>query len=203
MHRVDMRIGVKQAAVDLSADHADADVRRGFFDFAKGKRADDVVADFAVLAQKQNAADILRRKRLFRRHRRTVEPRLARTDAQRLQAFFDGFEQGFSGHFWGLLGADGLFVPSPACGGGLGWGRLRLREHYEAAAKRFCETPPPPQPSPARAQERELETGRFQFFRRPIRSVIPAQAGIFFRLRKWWFYPLLPVIRSRFPPARE
>ena len=100
MHRVDMRIGVKQAAVGLGADHADADVRRGFFDFAKGKRADDVVADFAVLAQKQNAADILRRKRLFRRHRRTVEPRLARTDARRFLMALNRVLAVIFGVFW-------------------------------------------------------------------------------------------------------
>ncbi|EKY04445.1 hypothetical protein HMPREF9120_02241 [Neisseria sp. oral taxon 020 str. F0370] len=37
---------------------------------------------------------------------------------------------------------------------------------------------------------------------RPSRSVIPAQAGIFFGCCEW-FYPPLPVVRSRFPPARE
>ena len=48
---------------------------------------------------------------------------------------------------WGRLKS----APSPACGGGLGWGRgwsdKCLRR---GGAKRFCKPPPPPRPSSAR-----------------------------------------------------
>ena len=43
-------------------------------------------------------------------------------------------------------------VPSPACGGGLGWGQ----NGQSAANSVSAETAPPPQPSPARAQRRGL-----------------------------------------------
>ncbi|EGF11350.1 hypothetical protein HMPREF9123_0994 [Neisseria bacilliformis ATCC BAA-1200] len=52
--------------------------------------------------------------------------------------------------------SDGLcclrrLTPSPACGGGSGWGCCRFGGRRR---KQFCELPPPPQPSPARAQGR-------------------------------------------------
>ena len=55
-----MRIFFKQLPIFRAANHADLNGGIGFFDFAKGKRANDVIADFAVLAQKQNGAQILR-----------------------------------------------------------------------------------------------------------------------------------------------
>lgn len=45
-------------------------------------------------------------------------------------------------------------VPSPACGGGLGWGQTSDAPANSVSA----ETAPPPQPSPAQAQEREQST---------------------------------------------
>ena len=107
---VDVGVLVEQAAVGLGADNADADVGGGFFDFAEDEGADDVVADFAVLAQEEDGFDMLGRKGCFRRPRRAVEQGFADADAQLLQGFFEGFEEGFRGHglrvfrllFWGF-----------------------------------------------------------------------------------------------------
>ena len=46
---------------------------------------------------------------------------------------------------------DNPSVPSPACGGGLGWGQTPDTPAHSVSA----ETAPPPQPFPAQAQERE------------------------------------------------
>ncbi|UOP00108.1 hypothetical protein [Kingella potus] len=51
-------------------------------------------------------------------------------------------------------------IPSPACGGGLGWGLLPLRLRWRAG-KRFGKPPPLSPTLPAQAQEREQVCGGF------------------------------------------
>ena len=75
--------------------------------WAEGEGADDVVADFAVLAQKQYGTQVVRVECGRRCGRSAVEPQLGPAQPQHIPARFQAFVECFGGHGRSLHGAVG------------------------------------------------------------------------------------------------